>query len=833
MAEEILIRIDLEKGDNEKEVDQLTKKITDLTAANADLNKQNKELIKTGKENSKEYLENTRQIEINKQKINESAASRKNLITQIIAEDTSIKGLRARNAELIKQRDQLSTSTEEGRQKIAELNQQIDNNNETIKQNSSELEKQKINIGNYRSALEGIVPGLSGLTGGIENATVAARTFIATPLGLILAGIALALAPVVSFLSSTGDGMDLIEKKTTGLKAGLSVLKDEVNDLGRQVVEGDGAFGSITHTIVKLNPLVALFNVTVKATRELMPGLAKDFDEATAAGERYAEAMDEINTEQAFFETAAKAEENAIKELILQSKNRTKTEEERIALIDQATVKEKALTDSRLQFAIRAAEQEVQFANTRANLVRAEGETLEDFGARVARVIDSIGTEEERDRVLNAIAAIEEARSGSIAIEEKLQNQRDALADKAEQEEEKRDTERLARKQKINDAIFALEEIRLQREISGAGSIDERVQKEIELEDARVKHLLDNDKLLAEEREVIEQQHQDTITEIKLAAEEERAEIEARRVEALNKQKELEIQQEIINAESIQARVDKEIELETLKAAILLENTTLLEEERQLILETSQAKINQIITKGNNDQLAANKKLSDANKKLAEDERKAKEATINAGMGLLKEVFGEYREFAAAEALISAYRAASAALEPPPIGAGPLFGPILAGLTLARGLAQAANIARLEFANGGLVEDIKGFFGGGKTLSATRIMSKHGVPIHRANGDNRLATVKTGEVILNERQQAALGGSETFRRIGVPGFAGGGGFLTNSQTSQAATLAQGQSAFQDSVRTIMREFPPIVVTVEDINAKQEDVATTQNRAQVI
>src|SRR5689334_7699477 len=141
MAEEIIISIELEKGDNEKQVDALTRKITDLTKANNDLKKSNNELVKSGQENSKEYIENTRQMEINKQKIAEATNSRKNLITTIIAEDDSIKSLRARNAELIKQRDQLSTSTLEGRNRIAEINKELDKNNDTIKNNSSALER--------------------------------------------------------------------------------------------------------------------------------------------------------------------------------------------------------------------------------------------------------------------------------------------------------------------------------------------------------------------------------------------------------------------------------------------------------------------------------------------------------------------------------------------------------------------------------------------------------------------------------------------------------------------------------------------------------------------
>jgi hypothetical protein len=83
------------------------------------------------------------------------------------------------------------------------------------------------------------------------------------------------------------------------------------------------------------------------------------------------------------------------------------------------------------------------------------------------------------------------------------------------------------------------------------------------------------------------------------------------------------------------------------------------------------------------------------------------------------------------------------------------------------------------------ITQAKGFLGfaqGG--LTGTRIMSHHGLPINRSNGDNRLATVRTGEVILNERQQAALGGSKTFARIGVPGFAEGGFVSSTARQSE-------------------------------------------------
>jgi hypothetical protein len=158
-------------------------------------------------------------------------------------------------------------------------------------------------------------------------------------------------------------------------------------------------------------------------------------------------------------------------------------------------------------------------------------------------------------------------------------------------------------------------------------------------------------------------------------------------------------------------------------------------------------------------------------------------------------------------ASIDTYVAATAALKPPPVGAGPLFGPILAASTIALGLSNVQRIA--------------GFAGGG------RIGRGFGVPISRSNGDNILATVKTGEVILNERQQAALGGSRTFRSIGVPGFADGGvvGFPSSA-------IDTGQASLLDFSRLQqLLQSQPIKVTVEDINkglerAKQVEVQAT-------
>jgi hypothetical protein len=841
MAEEILISIEIEKGDNEKQVDALTRKINDLTNANKNLHKQNLDMIKAGQQNSKEYLENSRQIEINKQKIQEATASRKGLVQTILAEDDSIKGLRARNAELIRQRDQLSTKTDEGKAKIKEINEELDKNNEVIQENVSKLEQQKINIGNYASALDGVLPGLSGFVSGVQRATEAAKLFIATPLGLVLAALALALSPIISFLKSTGDGMDLVEKKTEGLKQGLSILQDSFNDLGRQMIEGEGFFGQFVQALVKSNPIVLALNASISTLRLILPGLAKDFDEAQKAGEDYAEAMDEITTAQQFFEATAGREENAIKRLILQSKNRTESEEDRIALIDQALEKEQRLVQARVGFATAEAAALINLAKQRTGLVRTEEETLQDFGTRLAQELDKTDNE-LRDKILNSLKAVEQARGESIGVEEKLQNQRDALLDKADEKEKKLQEERLARAARINQAIFALEEIRLQRQVSGATGIEDRINKEIALENLRKEHLLDNDKLLAQEKAVIEQQSQDTIAAIRLKGQEDQEALNQRNIEANNKLEELRLQQQVVNAESLQARIDAEIALETERTLLLLENAELLESEKQLILEKGQANINAILAKGAKDQLAADQKLADAKNKIREQNKKNEESAISAGLSLLKEAFGEAREVAAAGAAISTYRAAAAALEPPPVGFGPIFGPILAALTVARGFLQVSKILGIKFFKGGLLQ-VKKMFGFGGIAETGGVLNG---PLH-TNGGIPFTVggrpgfeAEGGEALINRRSTAMFknelsainqaGGGVAFGRGGVARRYQTGSVIAGTQTRQASQVVDGRAAMRDAMQSIMNSMPPIIVTVQDINERQTEVSDQSQRA---
>lgn len=201
-----------------------------------------------------------------------------------------------------------------------------------------------------------------------------------------------------------------------------------------------------------------------------------------------------------------------------------------------------------------------------------------------------------------------------------------------------------------------------------------------------------------------------------------------------------------------------------------------------------------------------------------------------------------YKLAASSETLINTYAAATAAYKSaaaiPYVGF--ILGPIAAGAALAAGIANVAAINGIEiggFIKGGLVKawkGVKGFAGGG--LSGTRVTPDMGTPVNRSNGDNRLVTVKTGEVILNERQQSALGGSATFRNIGVPGFATGGinaspGFATSIETRQANNAINQSTDIRSLVKAVNNV--KTVLVLQDFEAAQASKDEPIQRSQVI
>lgn len=106
-------------------------------------------------------------------------------------------------------------------------------------------------------------------------------------------------------------------------------------------------------------------------------------------------------------------------------------------------------------------------------------------------------------------------------------------------------------------------------------------------------------------------------------------------------------------------------------------------------------------------------------------------------------------------------------------GFGTAIAAVQTGLAVGRAAIAVRNITAQQFATGGKVGQ--------------------GNIARLPNGDNVLATLQTGEVVLTVPQQIALGGANTFKAIGVPGFSGGGAVgrpSSDVQLQPSASVAQ-------------------------------------------
>ena len=100
------------------------------------------------------------------------------------------------------------------------------------------------------------------------------------------------------------------------------------------------------------------------------------------------------------------------------------------------------------------------------------------------------------------------------------------------------------------------------------------------------------------------------------------------------------------------------------------------------------------------------------------------------------------------------------------------------------------------------------FIGGG------RIPPGHELPGYSRQGDNTLILAKPGEVVLNQAQQAAIGGAPVFRKIGVPGFASGG-------------MVQGAQSWNmnDFINQLASKMntQKVVLSLNDLDSAQKEV----------
>jgi hypothetical protein len=450
MAEVIKIQYDTEEA--VRKVEQLTEAIAANKARQVEL----KEQLKKNEISQKEYAV---QMAETTQTVNRDSQEVKKYVNIIESEVGSIKRAKAENQVLREERNKLGDATGKNAKKIAEYNKKIDANTDVINGNIDKHSKLHNTLGKLPGSFGSAAQGFLSMAKG-------AMAFIATPIGAVVTVVAGAVMLLVSAFKTFDPLIDKIEQGLAALSGAFTALKE-------------GVIGLFTGQ----KSLSETFKETGKAMKEAAIAAAQLKEEEQELGD-----LAIINSEK-------QAKYNRqINELILQSKNRTLSERERMKLIDEALKIEEKAYQEKKNIADREFELQVNKIANGRKLTAEQKKQLREQGAEFAFQLQATKgiTEEEIKALASASAKREEILNESIAIQEKAQNRRDQLAEKEAEKEAKRIEEKKKNLQTIADFETELRVKQDEQNAKDAEKQAEADEKYMEAEANRTEKELEN-----------------------------------------------------------------------------------------------------------------------------------------------------------------------------------------------------------------------------------------------------------------------------------------------------------------------------------------------------
>lgn len=458
------------------------------------LRAEQKLLKDSGEENSAQYVRNEAELKrLTAQRnqatkaiaaqVNESdrLVSAQEKATEAISKEVvTIDEAIANNKELRAVRNTLNLTTEEGKKKLAEINAKLDANTEFVRENGSALEQQKMNIGNYKDSIVeaanelnifnggiggfiarsqeagGIGPmvtsSLKAMASGIMGMTKAALAFMATPLGIVLTAVAVVVGLVSAAFKTVKPLMDKVEQAGAAVGAVFNVLK---------------------------NVFIAIIN-PAKSLSDAFSGLGGRMSEAAKSAADLKKAQQDLEDAMESQEVASASARAEIDKLNTQAKDRTKTEEERLALLQKAEKLEKEDYAARKKNADEALRQAQEQIRIDAELTKEEFAQLQLRGQDYKEYV-----EEKSGDVDELFKTLKDAQLKSIQLDseynvhlEKNINRQNKLFEDAEKEREKQSA---AAEKSREDAERARQE-REQKAQEAHDKEIERMQQRLELE---------------------------------------------------------------------------------------------------------------------------------------------------------------------------------------------------------------------------------------------------------------------------------------------------------------------------------------------------------------
>jgi len=159
------------------ELDQLKAKRKELQKQDGDNSKELVKLEAGIKKTSTEYRQHLKTVTSLTGNNKELLSVQDRLTLTIDREVNSINEARKSNKELLAIRNELNLSTEQGQKQAQIINEKLDKNNAFVKENVSQLEQQKIGIGGYKDAINEAIEENGIFQGQVNNITQVFQSF--------------------------------------------------------------------------------------------------------------------------------------------------------------------------------------------------------------------------------------------------------------------------------------------------------------------------------------------------------------------------------------------------------------------------------------------------------------------------------------------------------------------------------------------------------------------------------------------------------------------------------------------------------------------------------
>ena len=696
-------------------------------------------------------------------------------------------------------------------------------------------------IGTLQSAkqgLEGVKAGFEaskgGATGFAGAMNVVKSAIAATGIGLLI----IALGLLVSWLSKIDPVVDKAQQIFAGFAAAIDVVKSTI----LRFVDGIKSVGDL---MSKLGSIIAN---PIDSFKQLAGSMA----EAAVEAARLKEAQQDLADAQQVQEVMTARANQQIKELILQSKNRSTSEKERQELLAKAAKLDQEEYDRRSRLAEEDLRINEAAIKTKADLNAQEIANLKQKGIEYAIELLNQGklTDEDveayKKALLTKIAILDE----STARQEKIQNQSDALEEKriakaqaaakaAEEAEKKRQAEAKKKQEAILQAMQ--EELDLQDALSGKNKTESQLAQRYQLE-------LDllNEQLA--QKLISETKYQTELAKIQdeyMAASEERlnriaAEAEAfAKAELENEKKAIEARIAVFNELNDRKNADRELA----RQAIITDYENELEIRRLQGESAYNLKLEQLDREKAAElkaaeQMGAQKNLiyqkyELAKQQITKEANRANLAIISDSLGKVSELLGKNtvagKAAGIAQATINTYLGVSQVLAAPPSGPEPfntITKAISIATTIATGIANVANIARVptKFEAGGLAAGITG--GRRHSSGGTKYYGEDGHVVELEAGENWYVLNRGASKAINSL--SALNehyGGVSFAAPVQTGFHADGGMVSRSleipdispQIGAAVAEALKEVKIYTDVKDVIREAGNRVALVDGAN----------------